>query len=126
MREVSLGTAHKPLNVNVLKTHMPHNGHASFLSLCPNTILIKESTDCFTTHLNSMSGSCALECEGNADHLGNIVFNRTKVDDKPALSVEDQAFIDSMEKEVHQNTRNSWVAPLPFRCPRPHLPSDRE
>lgn len=31
-----------------------------------------------------------------------------------------------MEKEVFQNKANSGVAPLPFRSPRPQLPSNRE
>lgn len=31
-----------------------------------------------------------------------------------------------MEKEVYQDDLSSWVAPLPFRSPRPRLPSNKQ
>ena len=31
-----------------------------------------------------------------------------------------------MDREVYIDDSNSWVAPLPFRSPRPHLPNNRE
>lgn len=122
--EACLGRTHKPLNVSVLKTHVLQNGRASYLCPCPNTFQVKESK-----HLNFQQNSTALQKQRenkNTDQLGESFFEKTKDDDKPALSVEDKIFIDIMEKEVFQNKANSWVGPLPFRSPRLQLPSNRE
>lgn len=122
--EACLGRTLKPLNVIVLKTHVLQNGRASYLCPCPNTFQVKESR-----RLNFQQNSTALQKQRenkNTDQLGESVFEKTKDDDKPALSVEDKIFIDIMEKEVFQNKANSWVAPLPFRSPRLQLPSNRE
>ncbi|XP_039870639.1 uncharacterized protein LOC120723317 [Simochromis diagramma] len=112
--EACMGKTHKPPSVSVLKTHILQNGRASYLCPCPNTFQIK--------HPNPKKD----RGNTNTNQLGETVFDRTKDDDKPALSVEDKDFIDIMEKEVYQNECNSWVAPLPFRSPRPELPSNRE
>lgn len=58
--------------------------------------------------------------------LGSAIFDKTREDDKPALSVDDQVFLDIVDREVYQDEGNSWVAPLPFRSPRQCLPSNRE
>ncbi|KAG7471657.1 hypothetical protein JOB18_010271 [Solea senegalensis] len=58
------------------------------------------------------------------DSLGKGV-QQTPDDDQPAMSVEDQAFLDIMDREVFMDDSNSWVAPLPFRQPRCRLPSNR-
>lgn len=58
--------------------------------------------------------------------LGQSVFQQTKDDNKFAPSVEDQLFLDIMEKEFFKDSSNSWVAPLPFRKPRRRLPNNRE
>lgn len=47
--------------------------------------------------------------------LGEVVFQRTPDDDKPAISVEDKAFLEIMHKEVFIDDSNSRVAPLPFK-----------
>lgn len=60
------------------------------------------------------------------DTLGNSVFQRTKDDDKQAMSIDDQAFLNIMDKETFQDENNNWVTPLPFRTPRCYLPSNRE
>ncbi len=31
-----------------------------------------------------------------------------------------------MQAKVHQDEQKNWVAPLPFRSPRPSLPNSRE
>lgn len=53
----------------------------------------------------------------STDNLGCSVFDRSKDDNKLALSIEDKAFLALMDS-VYQNEENSWVAPLPFRVPR--------
>lgn len=54
---------------------------------------------------------------GNIDKLGSAVFKTTRDDDKPALSMDSQCFLDIMERKVYQDEGNSWVAPFPFRPP---------
>ena len=54
------------------------------------------------------------------------MFQRTKDDEKVALSLEDEAFLEIMDRNVYINDANGWVAPLPFRNPRRHLPNNRE
>ncbi|KAM9828380.1 uncharacterized protein ACBT44_022570 [Syngnathus typhle] len=101
------------------------NGRASYLSPCPNIFQVKESSGC-SFQPNTTPALQKGSEDKNSDLLGQTVFEKTKDDDKPALSVEDKDFIDIMEKELFQNKANSWVAPLPFRSPRPKLPSNRE
>lgn len=59
------------------------------------------------------------------DSLGEGVSQRTPSDDKPAMSVDDKAFLDIIDREVFMDDSNSWVAPLPFIEPRPKLPKNR-
>lgn len=54
------------------------------------------------------------------------MFQKTKDDDKQALSIEDQTFLQIMDREAYQDDNHSWVAPLPFCTPRRVLPSNRE
>ncbi|KAK7919305.1 hypothetical protein WMY93_010589 [Mugilogobius chulae] len=50
----------------------------------------------------------------------------TPEDNKPAMSIEDKMFLELMDNEVYMDDDNHWVAPLPFRNPRPLLPNNRE
>lgn len=59
------------------------------------------------------------------DSLGEGMFQQTPHDDKSAMSVEDKAFLEIMDREVHMEDSNSWVAPLPFQEPRRKLPNNR-
>ena len=47
--------------------------------------------------------------------LARDVFERTKIDDTPGLSVEDRKFLEIMGKDMKKDPSGSWVAPLPFR-----------
>ncbi len=64
-------------------------------------------------------------CEDYGEHLGCDVFKQTKDDNKMGPSVEDMFFLKTMERRVYKDEDNSWVAALPFREPRPHLPSNK-
>ncbi|XP_026184465.1 uncharacterized protein LOC113143190 [Mastacembelus armatus] len=126
--DVCLGKAHRPAVVNVYKTHTLDNGRPSYFEPCPNMIHVKENSD-YTTQQCSptvLSGIQASNIGQPTDILGHSVFDRTKGDGKLALSIEDTTFLALMDDEVYQNKENSWVAPLPFRCPRRRLPSNRE
>ncbi len=125
--DVCLGRVHKPANVTVYKTNLLNNGRSSFLTPCSNAIHVKESLPGRTTqpsHLRQHSTDSPVQTEVT-DRLGSTVFDRTKDDDRPALSVEDETFLDIMDKEVVRDSSNTWTAPLPFRTPRCRLPNNR-
>lgn len=116
--DVCLGGAHRP-TVNTFKTNVLENGRPSYFKPCENRIICKEkfieeqliSPDTLTSSRPS---------------LGELVFSHSKEDDKLAPSIEDEIFLQIMNKEFKKDDSNSWVAPLPFRSPRPRLPNNRE
>lgn len=52
-------------------------------------------------------------------------FPKANEPNKPAMSVEDKALPEIMDREVFMDDSNSWVAPLPFRETRQKLCSNR-
>ena len=62
-------------------------------------------------------------CE--TDHLGCTVFRRTRDDNQVAPSIEDARFMEIMKEGLQKDSNNNWVAPLPFKSPRPRLPDNR-
>ena len=103
--ETCLGKVHKPDSINVKKTFVLGNGRESVLKPCDNEFIVQE---------NPLK-----------DGIGALVFNKTKDDDKPALSVEDMEFLKIMDKEFVKGPNGHWVAPLPFRSTRQRLPNNR-
>ncbi|KAK2903743.1 hypothetical protein Q8A73_010400 [Channa argus] len=83
----------------------------------------------------SLDGSCSvalptlIECSYMPDDRecpsDSTVFD-IREDDKIAPSIEDRQFIQLMDREMFMDDTNSWVAPLPFRSTRPHLPNNKE
>lgn len=124
--DVCLGTAHKPSEVNIFKTNVLNNGRESLLRPCPGSIHVKEDYSDTTRHLSTVPACEMNSTHVSTDNLGCSVFERSKDDNKLALSVDDKAFLAIMDAEVYQNEENSWVAPLPFHAPRRRLPSNRE
>lgn len=125
--DVCLGTLHKPAKVSVYKTNVLHNGLTSFFTPCPNSIHVKEDCSGITQHHNlTFPTHEDRTLTMSTDNLGCSVFTASQDDNKPALSIDDKAFLDIMDAEVYQNQANSWMAPLPFRSPRRYLPSNRE
>ncbi|XP_073449004.1 uncharacterized protein [Aquarana catesbeiana] len=123
--DVCLDGAHKPAKVNVYKTNMLQNGRTSCLSPCINRIQIKERLVNPIQQQKVQSYMEAKTSSEDTDELGCKVFERTRDDDKPAPSVEDSLFLEIMDREVFIDESNSWVAPLPFRSPRRHLPNNK-
>ncbi|XP_056107180.1 uncharacterized protein LOC130085444 [Rhinichthys klamathensis goyatoka] len=124
--EVCLRGAHKPSSINVYRTDVLPTGRTSFLRPCHSVIHIQEK---FDKRRSSHSIQTLKEIDilaDDIDDLGSTVFKRTKEDEKIALSIEDQAFLEIMDKNVHMNDANSWVAPLPFHSTRRRLPNNRE
>ncbi|CAL9684350.1 unnamed protein product [Knipowitschia caucasica] len=117
---VCLGGAHKSACANVFKTSILDNGRSSHFLPCENAIQV---TECFQTHgYNKISSPDRTRNRT----IGETVFQHTKLDERLSYSQEERAFLQIMDKEVYQNSANSWVAPLPFRSPRPRLPNNRQ
>lgn len=123
--EVCLSKAHNTTEVNVYKTHMLENGRTTYFEPCPNTITVKEDYS-VRPRLNTLAAANIADSTAHTDKLGQSVFDRTESDDKVALSIDDTTFLTLMDSAVSQSEENSWVAPLPFRCPRRRLPSNRD
>ena len=54
------------------------------------------------------------------------MFQQTKYDNRPGLSIEDRKFINIMDTGMEKDESGSWVAPLPFRNEVIQLPNSRE
>jgi len=106
--EVCLGKTHQPNQVNVNKLYLLNNGRPSYFEPCPSEFLVKEK-------------NVAQSETPTTDQL----FERTKDDERPAMSVEDKEFVHIMNKEFRKDTDGKWVAPLPFRQPQHKLPNNR-
>ena len=102
--DVCLGTVHKPSEVNVYKANVLNNGRVSFLRPCPNSIHVKEDYGGMTQHHGATLPACdlntSLHVHPSTDNLGCSVFDRSKDDNKLALSIEDKAFLALMDSEV--------------------------
>lgn len=125
--EVCLGAAHRPKGANTYRTHVLENGRYSHFSPCPNHLILKEkfTTDPSNKTFSSHSTNSVSQNAGYLS-LGSRIFEKTRDDNKVAPSIEDRHFIQLMNREMCINDANSWVAPLPFRTPRPRLPNNRE
>ncbi|KAK7898591.1 hypothetical protein WMY93_019444 [Mugilogobius chulae] len=112
--EVCLGSSHKPV-VSNFKTTVLESGRPSTFQPCTSYMQIKDSLP----KLNSST-------KVTEETLGKTVFDRTDKDNRPAPSIDDETFMEKMDNEMHQNNNNTWVAPLPFKQPRPSLPNNKE
>lgn len=101
--ETCIGKIHKNDTVNVNKTCLTNNGRPSVFKPCENKFDVRESFD----------------------EMGASVFMKTPDDNKIGKSVEDRAFLRLMDRECFKDDSGNWVAPLPFRSPRPTLPNNK-
>ena len=130
--EACLGTAHKPKEVNVFRTHVLENGRHSHFTPCPNHLTLKEkptvsNQKCHSTHSLQSSPLAHMPVKrSEGDSLGSNIFQRTEEDNEIAPSIEDKQLIELMDKEAFIDEGNNWVAPLPFRPSRVRLPNNRE
>ncbi|XP_071085479.1 uncharacterized protein [Haliotis cracherodii] len=109
--ESCIGKVHEPDIVNVKKAYLLKNGRTSLFKPCPNSFDLK---------INISQDILSPE-----EMLGRTVFEVTKNDDKPGLSVEDHEFLQIMDQEMYRGTSGNWVAPLPFKSPRLLLPNNK-
>ncbi|XP_074501591.1 uncharacterized protein LOC141773627 isoform X2 [Sebastes fasciatus] len=110
--KVCIDSAYKP-TASVFKTNVLQNGRPSFLTPCQNHISVKERVGyggehrhCTPTHLSN----CPASGVPAKDKLGQVVLVRTKNDNKPALSFEDETFLEIMQAEVQRDEQNYWIA----------------
>ena len=118
--EVCLGRVHKSEYVNIMKTGLLDNGRSSILKPCQNNFEVKQPP---ATKIES-SFVPVSSCKESED-FGSEVFERSKDDNKQGTSIEDRKFLEIMDKEFEKQSTGNWVAPLPFRSPRPRLPNNR-
>ena len=125
--EACLGTAYKPNEANVYRTHILENGHHSHFRPCrkekPAVISLKSHSP-YNLQGSPLARMSVQRTEG--DSWRKNVFQRTEDDDEIAPSIEDKGFIEVMDKEMFIDEGNNWVAPLPFRPSRLRLPKNRE
>lgn len=116
-----LDGAHKPSDPSTLMTHIHHNGRPSIFEPCSNVLHVEPAAS-VTNYARKESFS-----QGKfEDGLAQNVFEQTKHDNRPGLSVEDRKFINIMDTGMEMNESGSWVAPLPFRNEVTQLPNSRE
>lgn len=102
--EVCLGNFHKSKYVNVNKTYLLSDGRTSLFTPCYSSYNVKHPIKEFEQ---------------------DSVFQLTKEDNKPGLSIDDRKFINIMNNEFYKNRFDKWTAPLPFRPDKPKLPNNR-
>lgn len=95
--ESCLNRAHVPRNITAMKTFVHSDGQVSTFEQCTNKF-----------HVTVANTSYSL-------------FQITKNDNKPSLSVEDQQFIEIMSTEMQRDDNNKLVAPLPFKPNRDQI-----
>ncbi|KAI4900717.1 hypothetical protein NFI96_009187 [Prochilodus magdalenae] len=121
--DVCLGRTHRTTSVSVFRTSVLVSGRHSILSPCTSGLIVKEKIDS-PEPPHSFPSVSALSPSNSVDRLSRSVFQRTQHDDKLGMSIEDELFLDLMDREVYMDEANCWVAPLPFRPNRPRLPNN--
>lgn len=113
--ESCLHKVHPPNSVTINKTFILPNGRVSICESCPNDFEIQE--------LNILDDK--FDMRHKQLTLDDSVFLKRKDGDIVGLSVDDKDFLRTMDQNVHQNQDSNWEAPLPFRCHRKRLASNR-
>ncbi|XP_065942625.1 uncharacterized protein [Magallana gigas] len=96
---VCLGNLHPSASVNVLKTTVHQSGRVSVFDKCEYNISLKLDDD--------------------------PIFRRQANDNDLGQSIEDNQFIELMDKAFTKNSTGNWTAALPFRETREILPNNR-
>ena len=123
--DVCLGRAHRPNSVSVFRTSVLASGRHSILSPCTSSLVVKEKIDSREPP-HSFPSVSAFSHSDEVESLSRNVFQRTQHDNKLGMSIEDELFLDLMDREVYMDEANCWVAPLPFRPNRPRLPNNMQ
>ncbi|XP_061891197.1 uncharacterized protein LOC133641474 isoform X1 [Entelurus aequoreus] len=119
---VCLGGVHKPTTVNNFNTITIEQRRPTVFTPCPNVFQVKERHGQFQNPEYSKV-TFTKKCKQN--DVGATVFRQTKDDNKVGPSIDDITFLQIMERDLKKDITNSWVAPLPFKTPRPKLPDNK-
>ncbi|XP_061775443.1 uncharacterized protein LOC133564935 [Nerophis ophidion] len=119
---VCLGGVHKPTTVNNFNTITTEQRRPTVFKPCPNVFQVKEKHG-QTQRPEYSKVTFPKKCK--QDDMGSTVFQQTKDDNKVGPSIDDIAFLQIMERGLKKDKTNSWVAPLPFKTPRPKLPDNK-
>lgn len=113
--ECCLGRVHRPQHVVVNKTQILPSGRGTHFTPCSSNLRI-------STYQDDTDIQCSCE---NGIQLSQI-FERTKDDNIPGMSIEDREFLEIMKEKCHKDEKGHWSAPLPFKLNRNRLPNNRE
>ncbi|XP_052089785.1 uncharacterized protein LOC127726448 [Mytilus californianus] len=95
---VCLGRFHGQKVVNVNKTVILGNGRPTLLSPCDSEMSVKLDP----------------------------IFDKTKLDEKEGVSIEDQTFLNIMSSGFFKQDDGHWIAPLPFKPNKPSLENNKQ
>lgn len=115
--DMCLGKVHKPTFVGAYRTSILENGQRTYFQPCPNYYHMKERSQYVSCIRSLIRESTPKLTEWD-------IFQTTKDDEERAFSIEDQLFLQIMDRDVNKDEENSWVAPLPFKQPRRYLPNN--
>lgn len=121
---VCLGRVHKPPTVSAFYTNTTERGRPTLFDPCPNVFRVKESYS-DTQATNHLQPHFVEIPNCDVDSLGHNIFKQAKDDNNIAPSIQDISFMEIMKDGLTKDANNSWVAPLPFKCPRQRLPNNR-
>ncbi|XP_068213687.1 uncharacterized protein [Palaemon carinicauda] len=107
--ETCINKQHIPIELNIKFTNILINGQPSLFEPCINKFDIKENYS-----------------DPIKQDMHSSIFEKTKNDDKPAMSYGDRMFLKQMDNKFMRNASGSCVAPLPLRVPRQSLPNKRQ
>ncbi|XP_031749223.1 uncharacterized protein LOC101730954 [Xenopus tropicalis] len=124
---VCLKGVHRPDLVHCLYTRTSEESCRSLFPPCPYFYNVRENYDmnvCVT--MQSSVSTYKSSCKEFEDHVSHSIFQRTTEDEKVAPSLEDLAFMKTMDEGFYRAEDSSWVAPLPFKPQRKQLPNNKE
>ncbi|XP_012819273.2 uncharacterized protein LOC105947440 [Xenopus tropicalis] len=124
---VCLKGVHRPDLVHCLYTRTSEESCRSLFPPCPYFYNVRENYDmnvCVT--MQSSVSTYKSSCKEFEDHVSHSIFQRTTEDETVAPSLEDLAFMKTMDEGFYRAEDSSWVAPLPFKPQRKQLPNNKE
>eukprot|EP00079_Xenopus_tropicalis_P026855 XP_012820877.1 PREDICTED: uncharacterized protein LOC101730439 [Xenopus tropicalis] len=124
---VCLKGVHRPDLVHCLYTRTSEESCRSLFPPCPYFYNVRENYDmnvCVT--MQSSMSTYKSSCKEFEDHVSHSIFQRTTEDETVAPSLEDLAFMKTMNEGFYRAEDSSWVAPLPFKPQRKQLPNNKE
>lgn len=127
--EICLDRVHQLREVKAYKTNILPNGRTSFFMPCTKSVQVKEQMNSHPLLYIPDIPCCFRNSNGLntwSSRLGDDVFKKNADHEKTAFSIEDDIFLNMMNKEAYLDEDNHWLAPLPFRSPRHLLPNNKE